>query len=92
MTATRPRSAAGVITAPDATRWLRQPRRRPSSSATSWSTGCSWLIFVCGFFEPVFYLFSLGVGLGKLGRVGDVARADVSYAAFVAPAMLAAPR
>ena len=25
-----------------------------------------WLIFVTGFLEPVFYLFSLGIGLGKL--------------------------
>ena len=25
-----------------------------------------WLIFVSGFLEPVFYLFSLGIGLGKL--------------------------
>jgi lipooligosaccharide transport system permease protein len=49
-----------------------------------------WITLVSGFFEPVFYLFSLGVGLGKL--VGDVTTdsgAAVSYAAFVAPALLA---
>ena len=26
----------------------------------------SWIIIVSGFFEPVFYLFSIGVGLGHL--------------------------
>jgi lipooligosaccharide transport system permease protein len=48
-------------------------------------------VFFGGFLEPVFYLFSLGVGLGAL--VGDVPGPNgttVSYVAFVAPAMLAA--
>lgn len=51
----------------------------------------SWLILVSGFFEPVFYLFSIGIGLGQL--VGDVAGpggAAVSYPTYVAPALLAA--
>jgi lipooligosaccharide transport system permease protein len=50
----------------------------------------SWLIILSGFFEPVFYLFSIGVGVGKL--VGDLTMPDgtvVSYATFVAPALLA---
>lgn len=50
----------------------------------------SWLVFVSGFFEPVFYLLSIGVGVAAL--VGDFTLADgtaVSYTAFVAPAMLA---
>lgn len=49
-----------------------------------------WKIIFTGFFEPVFYLFSLGIGLGAL--VGDVAGPGgtlVSYTAFVAPAMMA---
>jgi lipooligosaccharide transport system permease protein len=49
-----------------------------------------WLIFVSGFFEPVFYLLSIGVGVAAL--VGDFTLADgtvIGYAAFVAPAMLA---
>lgn len=48
-------------------------------------------VFFGGFLEPVFYLFSLGVGLGAL--VGDVTGPDgttVTYVQFVAPAMLAA--
>ena len=51
----------------------------------------AWMIVVSGFFEPVFYLLSLGIGMGRL--VGDVAGPGgtaVSYAAFVAPALLAA--
>jgi lipooligosaccharide transport system permease protein len=49
-----------------------------------------WPTLVSGFFEPVFYLFSLGVGLGSV--VGDVDAAPgrtVPYAVFVAPALLA---
>ncbi|NEA32070.1 ABC transporter permease [Streptomyces sp. SID13031] len=50
----------------------------------------SWIVFVSGFFEPVFYLLSIGVGVAQL--VGDFTLADgtvIGYAAFVAPAMLA---
>ncbi len=50
-----------------------------------------WLVIFSGLFEPVFYLFAIGVGIGTL--VGDVVASDgspVSYVAFVAPAMLAA--
>ncbi|MGH3050776.1 MAG: ABC transporter permease, partial [Gaiellaceae bacterium] len=40
---------------------------------------------VSGFFEPLFYLFSLGLGLGHfVGRVNGV-----SYAVYIAPALLA---
>ena len=45
----------------------------------------TWLVFVSGVVEPLFYLLSIGVGLGHL--VGSVR--GVSYAAFVAPALLA---
>src|SRR5581483_10770695 len=46
----------------------------------------TWLVLVSGFFEPLFYLLSIGIGLGKLvGHVGGV-----SYASYVAPALLAA--
>jgi lipooligosaccharide transport system permease protein len=46
----------------------------------------TWLTIVSGFFEPLFYLFSLGLGLGHY--VGDVD--GVKYAAFIAPGLLAA--
>ena len=45
----------------------------------------TWLVFVSGVVEPLFYLLSIGVGLG--GLVGSVQ--GISYAAFVAPALLA---
>ncbi|MEO7802888.1 MAG: ABC transporter permease [Actinomycetota bacterium] len=48
-----------------------------------------WIVIFSGFFEPVFYLFGLGLGLGSI--VGDVmvGGRTVSYAVFVAPALLA---
>jgi lipooligosaccharide transport system permease protein len=49
-----------------------------------------WLVMVSGFFEPLFYLVGLGVGVGTL--VGDISYAGqtISYQEFVAPALLAA--
>lgn len=50
----------------------------------------SWLAFVSGFFEPLFYLLSIGIGVA--GLVGDFRMSDgtlIGYTAFVAPAMLA---
>jgi lipooligosaccharide transport system permease protein len=49
----------------------------------------AWIAFLTGFLEPVFYLFSIGVGVGALLSGFDVGGHHVSYAAFVAPAMLA---
>ncbi len=48
-----------------------------------------WPIFVAGIFEPVFYLLSIGIGVGSL--VGDVTYAGgtMTYEAFVASGMLA---
>jgi len=48
------------------------------------------VVFLTGFLEPIFYLFSIGIGVG--GLVGDFRLDDgrlISYAAFVAPALLA---
>jgi lipooligosaccharide transport system permease protein len=50
-----------------------------------------WMSFVSGFFEPLLYLLSLGVGFGRL--VPEMPGPDgrpLSYLAFVAPALLAA--
>jgi lipooligosaccharide transport system permease protein len=49
-----------------------------------------WPAFLSGFLEPVFYLFSIGIGVGAL--VGDLpgpGGRPVAYDVFVAPAMLA---
>ncbi len=48
-----------------------------------------WLIILSGFFEPVFYLLSIGVGIGKLVGPVSVAGHTIGYTAFVAPALLA---
>jgi lipooligosaccharide transport system permease protein len=49
----------------------------------------TWLVLASGFFEPLFYLLSIGVGIGQL--VGKVTfdGHPVSYTSFVAPALLA---
>lgn len=50
----------------------------------------NWVVFFSGFFEPVLYLASMGIGLGAL--VGDVAGPEgtpIPYGMFIAPALLA---
>jgi lipooligosaccharide transport system permease protein len=50
----------------------------------------TFMVIFSGFFEPLFYLFSMGFGVGAL--VGAVQLGDgssVPYAVFVAPALLA---
>ena len=52
--------------------------------------GSSWMMIIGGFFEPLFYLLSIGFGIG--GMVGDVpgpGGVPIPYAVFVAPALLA---
>ncbi len=51
----------------------------------------TWMIIFSGFFEPLFYLFAMGVGVGGLiGEVRGPAGELVPYAHFVAPSLLAA--
>jgi lipooligosaccharide transport system permease protein len=50
----------------------------------------AWLIFLTGFLEPVFYLFSIGIGVGQMIEGFEFHGQVVAYAAFVAPGMLAA--
>ncbi|GAA3768811.1 ABC transporter permease [Microbacterium kribbense] len=50
----------------------------------------SWVVILSGFFEPVFYLASMGLGLGTfIGTVQVPGGGSVSYAAYIAPALLA---
>jgi lipooligosaccharide transport system permease protein len=50
----------------------------------------NWIVVLSGFVEPIFYLLSLGVGLGGfIGAVQDGAGNDIPYAAYIAPALLA---
>jgi lipooligosaccharide transport system permease protein len=49
-----------------------------------------WKLFLSGFLEPLFYLLSIGVGVGKLVHAFDFNGHSIPYAEFVAPGMLAA--
>jgi lipooligosaccharide transport system permease protein len=48
-----------------------------------------WLILVSGFFEPFFYLLSIGIGLSALVGPLHVGNRLVSYVVYVAPGLLA---
>jgi len=49
----------------------------------------SWIFIVSGFFEPLFYLLSIGVGLSHLVGPIPVDGRLVAYTSFVAPGLLA---
>lgn len=49
-----------------------------------------WKLFLTGFLEPVFYLFSIGIGVGQLIETFTFNGEQIPYAAFVTPGMLAA--
>ena len=52
--------------------------------------GHAWLVFVSGVFEPLFYLLSVGLGLGVLiGKVPGPGGHLIPYRDFVAPGLLA---
>jgi lipooligosaccharide transport system permease protein len=48
-----------------------------------------WYMFVSGFFEPFFYLLSIGIGVGELVGGVEVGGRTIPYEAFVAPGMMA---
>jgi lipooligosaccharide transport system permease protein len=49
-----------------------------------------WLVIVSGFFEPLFYLLAIGLGIGGIvGAVPGPGGTSIPYALFVAPALLA---
>lgn len=50
----------------------------------------TWVVIVTGFIEPVLYLLSFGYGVGKfVGNIDSGSGRMVSYAAFIAPGLLA---
>lgn len=70
---------------------LRLPRRAPHVVERNvMAYRHQWLIFVSGFAEPVLYLLGIGFGIGSLvSNISTGAGHSVSYAMFVAPALLA---
>ena len=50
----------------------------------------AWLVFISGIFEPLFYLLSVGLGLGVLvGKIPGPGGQLIPYREFVAPGLLA---
>ena len=44
-----------------------------------------WILFATGFFEPVLFLLSIGIGVGKLVGKLPIGGHFVDYKEFVAP-------
>jgi lipooligosaccharide transport system permease protein len=54
------------------------------------ATRHAWSVILSGFFEPVFYLWSIGIGISKLVGSVTVGGHHVPYTTFVAPGLMAA--
>jgi len=48
-----------------------------------------WIFLVSGFFEPLFYLLSIGLGMGHLVGHLSIAGRSIPYTDYVAPGLLA---
>jgi len=89
MTAIAERAQPGAL----ATAWARIWRARRLVERNVMVYRHQWIIIVSGVFEPIFYMLGIGLGIG--GIVGDIppafvgGRTDVSYLAYVAPALVA---
>ena len=97
---------AGAPAAPEADRLMALLNQAAGRAAvtrlsTSQATGMllyrnylvyrsAWWVFLSGFLEPVFYLFSIGIGVGQLVTGFEFHGQTIPYAEFVAPGMLAA--
>jgi lipooligosaccharide transport system permease protein len=79
--------AAALRIVPPGTFGSRRARHMFERNVMIYKKG--WYFLLSGFFEPFFYLLSLGIGLNHLVGGINVGGANVSYAAFVAPGLLA---
>ena len=91
-TATPTRAPAPSPANPLAVAWARLWRARRLVERNVLVYRHQWIIIFSGVFEPIFYLIAIGLGIG--GIVGDVPPEytdgqQISYLAFVAPALLA---
>ena len=91
-TATPTRAPAPAPANPLSVAWRRLWRSRRLVERNVLVYRHQWIIIFSGVFEPIFYLIAIGLGIG--GIVGDVPPQytdgqQISYLAFVAPALLA---
>jgi len=77
-------STAPVYPFPSARRALKLVRRNTIAYRRY------WIAFVSGFFEPLFYLGAVGFGVGRFVGTVEYGGAELEYASFLAPGMLAA--
>lgn len=73
---------------PPMLRDVRRPQRMVERNVVAYQR--QWLILFSGFFEPLFYLLSIRVGLGELIGTVSVGGQQVPYDQFVAPGLMAA--
>jgi len=73
---------------PPMLRDVRRPQRMVERNVVAYRR--QWLVLLSGFFEPLFYLLSMRVGLGNLIGTVSVDGKEVPYDHFVAPALMAA--
>ncbi len=72
---------------PSALLGFRRSRRVVERNVVAYRRG--WVFLLSGFFEPFFYLLSIGVGLNQLVGPVPVDGRLLAYTAFVAPGLLA---
>lgn len=72
---------------PPMLRDVRRPQRMVGRNIVAYRR--QWLILFSGFFEPLFYLLSMRVGLGDLIGTVSVGGRALPYDEFVAPALMA---
>jgi lipooligosaccharide transport system permease protein len=67
--------------------WRRRPWRLVERHALAYRR--MWYIFLSGFAEPIFFLLSIGIGVGELVGTLRIGSQVVDYRTFVAPGLLA---
>ena len=90
MTATQPSTSAAPSAAGGVRSLYSGNARSVVGRGLLATRSTNWMIVLTGVFEPVFYLLALGIGLGTyIQDVTDPQGNPVTYAAYIAPALLA---
>lgn len=67
---------------------IRRPQRMLERHLVAYKR--EWMVIASGFFEPLFYLLSMRVGVGSLIGTVEINGRQVAYEHFVAPGLMAA--